>query len=173
MKFSKTFVVADLHLGHKGVCVFSSESDPSKSLRPWDNIEDMNEAIISNWNETVTNEDRVFILGDVVINRRFLPLIAQLNAKRKILVKGNHDNFRLEEYAQYFYDILGSYCYLDVIMTHIPVHPCQKERFKANIHGHLHDKKIDDPWYKCVSLEQTNYRPLNIDDILSTLETQH
>jgi hypothetical protein len=52
------------------------------------------------------------------------------------------------------------------VVTHIPVHTSEVEdRWKGNIHGHLHDKIIDDSRYVNVSCEQTGYTPVDKDYI--------
>jgi calcineurin-like phosphoesterase family protein len=91
----------------------------------------------------VRPKDKVYHLGDVVINRRALPILARLNGD-KVLVKGNHDVFRLEEYTPYFRDIRGSGSFDEYLLTHIPVHPAQLYRWKGNVHGHLHDRIVID-----------------------------
>jgi calcineurin-like phosphoesterase family protein len=183
-----TFLISDTHFGHVGVTQFLN-GDGSK-LRPWDNIEEMDEALVENWNRVVRPKDKVFHLGDVVINRRALPICARLNGE-KILVKGNHDVFRLEEYTPYFKDILGAKQFDDYILTHIPVHPSQMSRFKGNIHGHLHNivvmkepdeyswpidgkeyiiEHIPDSRYTCVSVEQIDYTPIAWEELKKGIE---
>lgn len=165
-----TFLVSDTHWGHHGVCKFL-RADGTK-LRPWDNPNDMDEAMVEYWNETVRPNDKVYHLGDVVINRRALPTLAKLNGD-KVLIKGNHDIFRLHEYTPYFRDI-RAYHHMDkFIMSHIPVHESQKGRWRGNIHGHLHANQLDDAWYTCVSVEQTNYRPISFDVIRDKLLKQN
>ena len=53
-----------------------------------------------------------------------------------------------------------------MMLTHIPIHPGQLNRFDANIHGHIHDRKIDDKRYVNVSVEQINYTPISLDEVL-------
>ncbi len=91
----ETYVIADTHFGHKGVCNFTNSK--GKKIRPWDNTEEMDEALIKNWNEIVKENDKVFLLGDAVINRKAIPTLGRLNGNIT-LVGGNHDTFRLEEY---------------------------------------------------------------------------
>ena len=163
------WVASDHHLGHVGVTKFLN-ADGTK-LRPWDDPDEMDEEIIKRHNELVTPNDRVYFLGDVVINRRCLPTIARLNGK-KVLIKGNHDIFRLEEYMQYFEDI-RAYKVMPkerIIMSHIPVHPSQLERWSGNIHGHLHGNNLDDPRYINVSMEQIDYRPVLLVELVKKLE---
>jgi len=151
---SNIFLIADTHFGHAGVTRFLRE-DGTK-LRPWDDTESMDEALIERWNKVVKNHDKVYHLGDVVINRKALHTLGRLNGD-KVLIKGNHDIFRLGEYAQYFRDIRAYHVMDNCILSHIPIHPLSKSRFRANIHGHTHDRTIPDPWYHCVSVEQIDY----------------
>jgi calcineurin-like phosphoesterase family protein len=154
--------MADPHYGHQGVTKFLNK-DGSK-LRPWDSVEEMDEALVENHNAVVKPKDKVYILGDVVINRKALKTLALLKGDL-ILVKGNHDIFKLEDYTPYFRDI-RAYCVIDnLISSHIPLHPESKGRFRGNIHGHLHSNKLEDPWYQCVSMEQINYTPIAFEEL--------
>jgi len=51
-------------------------------------------------------------------------------------------------------------------MSHIPIHPQNMERWKLNIHGHMHSNVIDDPKYRCVSVEQIGFKPLDLQEII-------
>lgn len=79
-----TFFTSDLHLGHARICELAD--------RPFSDLDHMNTTLIDNWNERVTPEDTVYVLGDVVMGQRemTLPLLDRLMG-RKILVMGNHD----------------------------------------------------------------------------------
>jgi calcineurin-like phosphoesterase family protein len=171
----KTWVVADLHLEHPNIVNFHRQ-DGSK-LRPWDSYEEHDQALIQYWNELVAPQDRVYLLGDIVIRRKGLYKLGQLQG-RKVLVKGNHDIFKLEDYLPYFDDIRayvvgkmrdGEKRY---VLSHVPVHPNSLIRFGINIHGHLHsgfvvdDKGLEDKRYKCVSLEHTNWRPIELSGLI-------
>jgi calcineurin-like phosphoesterase family protein len=165
---SNTFFISDTHFGHVGVTCFL-RNDGSK-LRPWTNTEEMDEALVANWNKVVGPKDKVYHLGDVVINRKHLSTLHRLNGD-KVLIKGNHDIFKLEDYTAYFRDIRAYHVMDKIICSHIPIHPDSKGRFKANIHGHLHYNLIrdkfgkPDPWYINVSVEQIDYTPVSIDVI--------
>jgi len=58
------FLVSDTHFGHAGVCRFTRNDGVTK-LRPWDNAEEMDEAMVAAWNERVKPNDKVYHLGDV------------------------------------------------------------------------------------------------------------
>ena len=90
------FLVSDTHFGHAGVCRFTHPETGVK-LRPWTDPAEMDEDMIQAWNERVRPQDKVYHLGDVVINRRALKSLARLNGD-KVLIRGNHDIFRDDEY---------------------------------------------------------------------------
>ena len=185
---SNIFITSDTHFGHIGVTQFLKE-DGTK-LRPWDNYEEMDEAMVANWNSVVSPKDKVYHLGDVVINRRAFPTLARLNGE-KVLIKGNHDIFQLKEYLPYFKDIRAYHPLDGFLMTHIPVHPDSLSRWKGNWHGHLHDKGVMhkyvqdcefdesftviseiDPRYMCLSVEHTNFTPISLEDAKKKFELQ-
>lgn len=167
---SNIFLVADTHFGHKGVTQFLRADGVTKE-RPWDNVEEMDEALVKNWNKVVGVKDKVYHLGDVVINRKALKILSRLNGE-KVLIKGNHDLFRLEEYTPYFKDIRGSHPLAGFILTHIPIHPNSLSRWEGNIHGHLHSNIVTlsdgspDTRYMCLSVEHINYTPISLEDAI-------
>ena len=150
------------------VCEFLN-SDNSK-LRPWTSVEEMDEALVANWNSVVNKKDKVYHLGDVVINRKALGTLSRLNGE-KVLIKGNHDIFRLTDYTAHFKDIRAYHVLDKMLLSHIPVHPDSKGRFKANIHGHTHSNRVldsqglIDEYYQCVCVEQINYTPIEFEAI--------
>ena len=176
-----TFLVSDTHFGHAGVCRFMREDGVTK-LRPWDDPHEMDEAMIQRWNDVVRPSDKVYHLGDVVINRKALSTLARLNGD-KVLIRGNHDIFRDTEYAQYFRELRAYHVMNGMILSHIPVHEASLGRFGTNIHGHLHASRVkrargvdartgavlysneDDVRYHCVCVEQTDYAPILLEDV--------
>lgn len=170
-----TFLTADTHFGHNGVCVFTRQ-DGTK-LRPWDNAEEMDEAMIKLWNDTVRPKDKVYVLGDLVINRKALKqTLPRLNGE-KVLVKGNHDIFKLDDYVPYFKDIRGYHVLSGMIMSHIPIHQDSLARFGCNIHGHLHEKRVMlgkeiDPRYFSVSVECTDFKPISLEQAIEKIKLQ-
>lgn len=163
------FLIADTHFGHRGVCEFFAP-DGVSPLRPWNTVTEMDEALVENWNSVVGEKDKVYHLGDVLINRRAFPTLGRLNGD-KVLIKGNHDLFKLKDYAPYFRDIRAYHVMDKLLLCHIPVHPGSKGRFRGNIHGHTHANVVrneqgePDSWYTCVSVEQINYTPIPFEDV--------
>ena len=173
-----TFLVSDTHFGHAGVCRFLR--DDGSKLRPWDNPEEMDEAMIRNWNDRVRPNDKVYHLGDVVINRKALRTLSRLNGD-KVLIRGNHDIFPDTEYREYFRELRAYHVLNGMILSHIPVHEASLGRFGVNIHGHLHAGRVRrvsgfrngvleysnevDTRYHCVCVEQTDFAPILLDDV--------
>jgi calcineurin-like phosphoesterase family protein len=182
------FLVSDTHFGHLGVCRFMREDGVTK-LRPWDSPEEMDEEMIRRWNDRVKPTDKVYHLGDVVINRRALPMLARLNGD-KVLIRGNHDIFRDDEYRQYFRELRAYHVMNGCILSHIPLHPESIGRFGVNIHGHLHARRVkkirgvdvktgqllysneNDLRYHCVCVEQTDYTPILFEDVLKRIREE-
>lgn len=170
----RIWVAADHHFGHRNILTFLR--DDGTRLRDFKDIEEHDETIIKNHNDLVDPKDRVYMLGDIIINRRNMHILSRLNG-RLVLVKGNHDIFQLKDYVPYFDDIRAYVVQLDsdknkVILSHIPLHPESLGRFGTNIHGHLHARSVlldngkEDKRYKCVSLEHTNFKPIQIHEAL-------
>ena len=163
---SKTWVCADHHFGHPNIIKFTR--DDGTPLRDFKTIEEHDETIIANHNALVDPKDRVYLLGDVCITRRSIHTLGRLNG-RLVLVKGNHDIFRANEYLAYVDDLRAYVVQKDkdghkVIMSHVPIHPRKHwDRWGANIHGHLHYRQVEkDDRYICVSLEHTDYKPVEV-----------
>ena len=134
------FLVSDTHFGHAGVCRFT-HSDGITKLRPWDTAEEMDEAMVQAWNDRVRPTDKVYHLGDVVINRKSLKTLSRLNGD-KVLIRGNHDIFRDDEYRTYFRELRAYHVMNGMILSHIPIHTDSLGRFGVNIHGHLHASRV-------------------------------
>lgn len=187
------FLVSDTHFGHAGVCRFT-EDDGVTKIRPWTDPDEMDEAMVKMWNETVRPNDKVYHLGDVVINRKALGIMRRLNGD-KVLIRGNHDIFRDEEYREHFRELRAYHVMNGMILSHIPLHPESLGRFGVNIHGHLHtnrvmkkvwvdkvstydprpytiEESVIDPSYHCVCVEQTDFKPILFEDVIKRIEAE-
>ena len=182
------FLVSDTHFGHMGVCKFTRNDGVTK-LRPWTDPDEMDEEMVKRWNETVKPSDKVYHLGDVVINRKALSIMHRLNGD-KVLIRGNHDIFRDTEYREHFRELRAYHVMNGMILSHIPVHEESLGRFGVNIHGHLHANRVKkprgydvktgtmlysneiDPRYHCVCVEQTDFRPILFEDVIKRIKDE-
>lgn len=180
---SEKWFIGDTHFGHRGIIEYMSEH------RPFTDIESHDEALIKNWNEVVSDDDKVYHLGDFCLNRKSLAVAKRLKG-RKILIMGNHDIFRTTEYLDAGFErVQGALQFENLILTHIPVHTQQLEhRFFANVHGHLHSNLIKTPsqmlengvivppqpdWrYLNVSCEHINCTPITLEEVYSRIVEQ-
>lgn len=175
-----TFLVSDTHFGHEKTCTMFKRADGTP-LRPFKTVEEMDEEMVRRWNERVGKKDKVYHLGDVVINRKYLEILGRLNGD-KVLIRGNHDIFKLEDYTQYFRDVRGYHVMNGMIFSHVPIHPESLGRFGVNVHGHLHYQRVKkivgvdetgaftysdeiDPRYHCVCVEHTDYTPITLEEV--------
>ena len=177
------FLVSDTHFGHAGVCHFTHPDDSTVKLRPWSDPDEMDEEMIRRWNDRVRPTDKVYHLGDVVINRKALKTLARLNGD-KVLIRGNHDIFPDVEYREYFLELRAYHVMNGMILSHIPIHPESLGRFGVNIHGHLHASRVKmepvgkygvpviDPRYHCVCVEQTDFAPILFEDVIKRIEAE-
>lgn len=82
------FYIADTHFFHDNVLKFDS--------RPYWNMDEMIESMISNWNSAVSKKDDAYILGDMFWKSTdAVKIMRRLNG-RKHLIKGNHDTLPAE-----------------------------------------------------------------------------
>lgn len=174
------YFTSDLHFYHKNVIEFCN--------RPWSNVDEMNEGLIKNWNDTVTNEDQVYILGDMFFcgTTKAKEILKQLNGE-KYLILGNHDwgkikTHRAKEFGFEWIDKsfslrIGNQ--LDVLLSHFPYknagdHTEGEERYAEHryedggkwlLHGHVHtawqikDKMIN------VGVDVWDYKPVSQEKI--------
>jgi calcineurin-like phosphoesterase family protein len=182
------FLVSDTHFGHTGVCRFM-RSDGVTKLRPFETPEEMDEFMVRAWNDRVRPNDKVYHLGDVVINRKHLKTLSRLNGD-KVLIRGNHDIFPDVEYREYFRELRAYHVMNGMILSHIPVHAESLGRFGVNIHGHLHANRVkkargvdtrtgeilysdeNDVRYHNVCVETTDFTPILFEDVIKRIEAE-
>ena len=176
------FLYSDPHFGHQGVCRFMRNDGVTK-LRPWDTAEEMDEHLVKVYNERVKPNDKIYFLGDVVINRKALGIMRRLNGD-KVLIRGNHDIFRDSDYREHFRELRAYHVMNGMILSHIPIHSESLGRFGTNIHGHLHANRvmlpgfngkvtdIVDVRYHCVCVEQTDFAPILFEDVIKRITAE-
>lgn len=113
----------------------------------------------------------MYFLGDICFKQYSLDIIRALPGDKR-LVLGNHENqfgeFRTRELWDVFNKVHGLHSRKGCWLSHAPIHP-EELRGKFNIHGHVHDKTLQDPRYVNVSLENCNYFPVDFTEIKAAL----
>ena len=165
----KIWLTSDLHFNHNKDFLYEP--------RGFNNIEEMNKTIIAHFNEVVSPEDTVYVLGDLIMGEDHsigLKYIEQLNGNLYIAI-GNHDtNTKIEEYktlsnvkdVQFGYRI--RYKKWEWLLTHYPTLVANGEDPKPvmNLHGHTHStERFEFPHCYNVNPEAHNNYPVLIDDI--------
>lgn len=82
----KTFLCSDTHFSHQKIIEYCS--------RPFATVEEMDAALIANWNAVVSPEDRVVFLGDFSMRGQHFLKLRELNFATLIFVYGNHDRWK-------------------------------------------------------------------------------
>ena len=165
--------ISDLHLNNKNVITYED--------RPFADPEEMNEALIANWNEFVKPDDDVFVLGDFFMGKpeTIHELLPRFNGKIHLII-GNHDTkAKLAIYAEYPEKIveMKEVCYLQYkglffVLCHFPLtNPDFLKMVLMDnsevvvVHGHVHSKApffdVENHTFN-VSCEATEYRPVSI-----------
>lgn len=87
----KIYFTSDLHLGHENIV--------SVCKRPFDSVDEMDKIIMEIWNNTVADDDTIFILGDFCWRMSSKAIYWYLTHLRgnKILILGNHDRGKFPE----------------------------------------------------------------------------
>lgn len=195
-----TFYTSDLHWGHEATCTKFVRADGTP-LRPFSCAQEMDEEMIRRWNAKVSPTDKVYVLGDVAMRQQHLKTMDRCHG-RKTLIRGNHDIFHVKDYLKHFSEV-HAIRYVEnreFVMTHIPLHPDSvRERYKYNVHGHLHAnrvmkekwmgeysddtipptlinadswERVIDPMYLNICVEQTDYTPLSHEEVVERLRHQ-
>lgn len=167
----KNYFIADPHFSHHNVITF--KDNKGYIIRPFKSIEQHDSFIIDNINRLVRPMDKLYILGDAVMYRRMFPILNRIITKKRILIRGNHDIFKLKDYLPYFKDV-RAYKVMPkhgIIFSHIPIHPNQLEgRFTLNVHGHMHHNFIEDSRYLNICPEWIGYDPIELEEILERMK---
>lgn len=129
------FYTADLHFHYK----------PFLPGRPFASVDEMDEAMIRLWNETVTDEDTVYVVGDVGYNGGYVPgdALGRLQG-RKHLIRGNHDTgFENAQKLFDYFETVTDFNEIDDGESHILLchYPILYRKRGYMIHGHLHQTR--------------------------------
>jgi calcineurin-like phosphoesterase family protein len=155
-----TWFISDTHFEHKNIIEYCS--------RPFKDVTEMNEKLISNWNSVVTEFDIVFHGGDFgLLQPTFLkPIFKRLNGYKKFLIKGNHDKSTTQLYLMgwdgVFNEVIIKVNGCKILLRHKPLETKKPEHIDFIVHGHTHNTKgIIYPNHVNISVENINYTPIS------------
>ena len=165
------FFTSDLHISHPNILKFCSNT------RPFINVDEMNQNIVYKWNNTITDNDVAYILGDVSFTNvtDTLTILNQLQRKELHLIIGNHDKSLLKypQFRSQFTSIRDYYeLYLSknklIVLSHYPFLQWNKSHWGSyHLHGHLHGP--DNNNMTCrrmdIGVDSNNLYPYHISDI--------
>lgn len=180
------FFTSDLHLNHANILKYTQ--------RPWTDGETMNQGIVDIWNETVSSQDTIYILGDIHFGSadKLDPILRQLNGI-KYLVRGNHDleKVYLKPQIQSQFGWIRDYHEMTIegqfiVMSHYPFKVWNKNHYGSwNLHGHSHgglepegkqlDVGIDNSYNLSLQNPELNikpFAPLSFDVVKAILDTK-
>lgn len=151
---SNVYFAGDLHFGHVGIPKF----------RPVTSEEIHRERIIENFNRVLGKRDTLWLMGDIAFSADMIHQVSRINCGYKFLILGNHDYANISLWSTVVDGIFGITKKKGFWLSHAPIHP-DELRGKMNIHGHVHNATVDDPRYVNVSLENTAYMPVSLEEI--------
>jgi calcineurin-like phosphoesterase family protein len=154
--------ISDNHFNHKNIIKYCS--------RPFENIKEMDEYMIKQWNSVVNEGDLIYHLGDFALGlstEEYIELVNNLHGQI-ILIRGNHDRKGKTFLKRVgFIEVQKKLIIGHYILSHRPQDESQIPEGFTNIHGHIHNYKYkentDENKYINVSVEMNDYKPIWID----------
>lgn len=168
------FFISDTHFFHSNILKFKDRD--GQIIRNFQDVTDMNETMVANWNAMVRPQDKVYHLGDVAVGVEkasdFTGLMGRLNGHKRLML-GNHDHIHHPAYREFEKIELwtgGKFKQYGFVACHIPLRPDQMRHGEFNVHGHIHQNKMNDPRYINVCVEHTDYTPVPMEDVIAQIK---
>lgn len=175
---------SDCHFCHANVIKYDN--------RPFNDVEEMNERLILNWNSVVGEKDVVFYLGDLSFDRsggNTERIVNELNGKIHYIL-GNHDDERDIRKLNRF-ETISDYVNLSIndldnprkkqgiMMMHYPILSWDKAHHGDwHLHGHCHQSLVtqNPEYYKRKVLDMGcngwDYRPVSYAEIKAVMASK-
>lgn len=169
------WISSDFHFNQSSILTFKDNNGELIRGSRFTCVEHMNEIMIENHNKLVKPTDKFYTLGDVITGIEHQEWMknnwSRLNGRKNLIV-GNYDPIQFMATGGFFKKIYESRDMREfgLLLTHRPLHENQlwdfnRDRPIKNIHGHLHHNIISRDHWINVCMEQTNYGPINIDEL--------
>jgi calcineurin-like phosphoesterase family protein len=178
---NKIFFTSDHHFGHTNIIKYSQ--------RPFENVSEMDQALIENWNAVIAPNDLVFHLGDFTFHQNaskyFTALHGQIHilklewhhdsrwleteGNKPLLSKGGHTLKFLPALTVLYCAQLGDGKYpLPITISHYPLAEWEASHHGAwQLHGHSHGQYLDPNNRKCldVGVDAMKYQPVSLEQV--------
>lgn len=169
---------SDLHLSHANIIKYCK--------RPFSSAEEMNEGLISRWNECVHPKDHAYLLGDIAFDKnvdKVCHMLSRMNGT-KTLIAGNHDKkIRKNEHFQKMFDGIHEVLEIDIadevsghgqkiVLCHYAMKVWNKSHHGAwQLYGHSHGSLPDDPnsLSMDVGVDTHDFRPWSYEEIRAVM----
>ncbi|MDO5406591.1 MAG: metallophosphoesterase family protein [Eubacteriales bacterium] len=169
------YYISDTHFGHANIIRHCS--------RPFYNVKEMDNAMISSWNRRVNSEDTVYILGDLMFRSAIEPTVyLERLPGKKHLILGNHDPSWMKkgDYSRFFESVSERSVIQDnsrsITLIHDPVQAMDDFERDSEwlVYGHIHNNRHDDCWTKLQALEHAlnagveinAYQPVTLEELI-------
>lgn len=169
------YFTSDLHFGHDRAFIYEP--------RGFKSVQEMNDTLLKNWNDTVNVDDDIYILGDFFLGTDYdyiRDTLDKLNGRIHLAI-GNHDTLsKLTEYRNWSNIVeMGDalrvkyekrkffLCHYPVLTAHLEQDP---NTAVIDLFGHTHSKDKfyeDRPYMYNVAVDAHNNRPVSIEEILT------
>lgn len=177
-----TFFTSDTHFGHANIIRFCN--------RPFQNVEEMNEVLIENWNKVVSKDDTVFHLGDFAFGGSSVwnSIIPRLNGHINLII-GNHDRKNLRQGYMSYFDMVVPQLQIEIednsiYLNHYPF-LCYGGSYRGvwQLFGHVHSRPQADgldisrlrvllPTQYDVGVDNNNFTPISYREVKEKIESQ-
>ena len=169
----RRYAIADLHFGHQNIIDYQN--------RPFNDWKNMNEKMIEWWNETVNENDIVYVLGDFTLSRSIRIIVNLLNRLKgkKVLIMGNHDTRKPKDYVECGFEYVSKKPIMiepGIILMHEPF--ADLSLVVPNyiyFFGHVHAKETPMDTCSncmCVSVERIGYKPIDLDKVIKNIKAK-
>ena len=177
---SQIWFTSDWHFYHDREFIYKP--------RGFNNVYEMNEAIISHYNEVVNPEDDVYVLGDLTLNNNDAGIAAIKQLKGQLhIIRGNHDtDVRMERYNQ-CYNVVeiteGQFFKWNGYHFYLSHYPCLTDNYDndkplktkmINLCGHKHTQNPFEDFNKGliyhVEVDAHDCYPVSIEKIITDIK---
>jgi len=174
----RIFITSDLHLFHRRILEFCPKS------RPFKDIDEMHYHLIQNWNNKVSGQDNVYILGDVAFsNAKDASQFMDRLHGQKFLIRGNHDSklVKSSDFKQRFawikdyYEL--RYNNKKFMLMHYPMMFWNNQHHGSYmLHGHMHSinpEKLNCRRWDVGMDGSSDFAPYLLDDLVSIIDNNY